>query len=235
MPLRGSDASPRAAEDFLDPERGIAVLVTDITNPSAVWRKARLGPIEVTEGQWERCGTLHGRQPDLLPLATVITAEQNPPAIRCDLRLRAPRCFFTKDFFQILWRVHSHAPDITCSISDFPIRHEHQAPTIRRPGRIDRVIGRRVVIAIDVAGVLRHQTSHAAQPIVSNLCEIEIEMATVSGGNESDLAVIRRVAWFDIDVAMRSQGNFLTSLQIELPQLDGVLLVAGEYNMSTVM
>src|SRR5437764_1000796 len=105
MPLRGSDASPRAAEDFLDPERGIAVLVTDITNPSAVWRKARLGPIEVTEGQWERCGTLHGRQPELLPLATVISAEQNPPAIRCDLRLRAPRCFFTKDFFQILWRV----------------------------------------------------------------------------------------------------------------------------------
>ena len=71
----GSDASPRAAEDFLDPERGIAVLVTDITNLSAVWRKARLGPIEVTEGQWERCGTVHGRQPELLPLTAVITAE----------------------------------------------------------------------------------------------------------------------------------------------------------------
>src|SRR5436853_4724153 len=72
MPLRGSDASPRAAEDFLDPERGIPVLVTDVTNPSAVWRKARLGSIEVTEGQWERCGTLYGREPELLPLATVI-------------------------------------------------------------------------------------------------------------------------------------------------------------------
>src|SRR5215510_14946056 len=155
MPLPRIDASPRAAEDFLDPERGIAVLVTDITDPSAVWRKARLGPIEVTEGQWERCGTLHGRQPELLPLATVITAEQNLPAIRCDLRLRAPRCFFTKDFFQILWRVHSHGPDIAGSISDFPIRDEQQALTIGRPGRIDRVIGRRVVIAIDLARVLR--------------------------------------------------------------------------------
>src|SRR4249919_1430476 len=108
MPLRCSDASPRAAEDFLDPERGIAVLVTDITNPSAVWRKARLSPIEVTEGQWERCGTLHGRQPELLPLATVITAEQNPPAIRCDLWLRAPCRFFNKNFCQIFGRVHSH-------------------------------------------------------------------------------------------------------------------------------
>src|SRR5262245_55669836 len=125
MPLRGGDASPRAAEDFLDPERGIAVLVTDITNPSAVWRKARLGPIEVTEGQWERCGTLHGRQPELLPLATVITAEQNAPAIRCNLRLRAPRRFFNKNFFPILWRVHSHTPDIAGPISNFPIRHEH--------------------------------------------------------------------------------------------------------------
>src|SRR2546423_14560142 len=121
MPLRGSDASPRAAEDFLDPERGIAVLVTDVTDPSAVWRKARLGPIEVTEGQWERCGTLHGRQPELLPLATVITAEQNPRAIRRDLRLRAPRCSFTKDFFRSFGRVPTHAPDITCSINDFPI------------------------------------------------------------------------------------------------------------------
>src|SRR4030095_4270034 len=219
MPLRCGDASPRAAEDFLDPERRIAVLVTDITNPSAVWRKTRLGPIEVTEGQWERCGALHGRQPELLPLATVITTEQNPPAIRCNLRLRAPCRFFTKDFFQILWRVHSHAPDITGSISDFPIRDEHQVLTIRRPRRIDRVIGRRVVIAIDVAGVLRHQTSRTVQLIISNLCEIEIEMATVSGGNESDLAVIRRIARFDIDVALRGQGNFLTSLQIELPQL----------------
>src|SRR6516162_3317365 len=108
MRLRGSDASPRAAEDFLDPERGIAVLVTDITNPSAVWRKARLGPIEVAEGQWKRCGTLHGRQPELLPLATVITAEQNSPAIGCDLRLRAPRCFFAENFFQIVGRVDSH-------------------------------------------------------------------------------------------------------------------------------
>src|SRR5438067_13883697 len=101
MPLRGSDASPRAAEDFLDPERGIAALVTDITNPSAVWRKARLGPIEVTEGQWERCGTLHSRQPELLPLTPVITAKYNPPPIRCDLRLRAPPRFFAEDFFWI--------------------------------------------------------------------------------------------------------------------------------------
>src|SRR5215471_17796812 len=99
MPLLRIDAGPHAANDLLDPERGIAVLVTDITNPSAVWREARLGPIEVTEGQWERCGTLHGRQPELLPLATVITTEQNPPAIRCDLRLRAPCRFFIKNLF----------------------------------------------------------------------------------------------------------------------------------------
>src|SRR5262249_37333458 len=94
MPLRGSDASPRAAEDFLDPERGVAVLVTDITNPSAVWRKGGWGLIKVTEGQWERCGPLHGRHPDLLPRAPVITAKQTPPAIRCDLRLREPCRFF---------------------------------------------------------------------------------------------------------------------------------------------
>src|SRR5215831_430916 len=155
MPLRGSDASPRAAEDFLDPERRIAVLVTDITKPSAIWRKARLGPIEVTEGQWERCGTLHGRQPELLPLATVITAEQNPPAIRCDLRLRAPRCFFAEDFLQIFGRVHSHRPDIAGSISHLSVRHEQQALTIGRPGRIDGVVGGRVVITIDGAGMLR--------------------------------------------------------------------------------
>src|SRR5437764_14608666 len=203
MPLRGRNARPRAAEDFLDPERGIAVLVTDVSNPSAVWRKARLGAIEVTERQLERCGNLHSRQPELLPLATVITAEQNPPAIRCDLLLRAPRCFFTKDFFQILWRVHSHAPDITCSISDFPIRDERQALTIGSPRRIDRMVGCGVVIAIDVAGVFRHQKSRVAQPIVSNLSGVEIEMATVRGGTEVNLVAIRRIARFEIDIAMR--------------------------------
>src|SRR5215510_968431 len=235
MPLPRIDASPRAANNLLDPERGIALFVADVANPIAIWRKTRLGPIEVTEGQWERCGTLHGRQPELLPLATTITAEQNPPAIRCDLRLRAPPCFFTKDSFQILRRVRSHAPDITCSISDFPIRDEQQALTIGSPGRVDRMVGCGVVIAIDVAGVFRHQTSRAAQAIVSNLCEIEIEMATVSGGNESDLAVIRRITRFDIDVALRGQGNFLTSLQIELPQLERVILVASEDNVLTIV
>src|ERR1051325_298559 len=133
MPLPCCDASPRAAEDFLDPERGIAVLVTDITDPSAVRRKPRLNPIEVPEGQWERCGTLHGRQPELLPLATVITAKQDLPATRCDLRLRAPRCFFTKDFFQILWRVHSHGPDIAGSVGHLSIRHKQQTLAIGRP------------------------------------------------------------------------------------------------------
>src|SRR6185437_2779666 len=108
MPLPGIDASARAANNVLDPKRGIALFVADIANPIAIWRKARLGTIELTEGQRQRYGTLQGRQPELLPLAAVITAEQNPPAIRCDLRLRAPRRFFAEDFFQIFGRVHSH-------------------------------------------------------------------------------------------------------------------------------
>ena len=203
MPLRRVDTNSRAANDVLDPERRIALFVADVANVAAIGRKSCLGTIELSKGQREWRGTLYSVQPELLPLAAMITAEQNPPAIRCDLRLRAPRCFFTKDFFQILWRVHSHAPDITCSISDFPIRDEQQALTIGSPRRIDRMVGCGVVIAIDVAGVFRHQTSRVAQPIVSNLCEIEIEMATVSGGNESDLVVIRRIARFEIDIAMR--------------------------------
>src|SRR5205823_4746189 len=94
------DASSRAAKDLLDPERGIALFVANVTNPAAIRRKACLGTIEFTEGQRQRCGTLHGRQPELLPLAAVITAKQDPPTIRSDLRLRAPRRFFAEDFFR---------------------------------------------------------------------------------------------------------------------------------------
>src|SRR6476620_8414675 len=108
MPLRGPDASSRAANDLLNPERGIALFVADVANPTAIRRKPCLGPIELTEGQWQWRSTLHGRQPELLPLAPVITAKQDPPAIRCDLRLRAPRRFFAEDFFQIFRRVHCH-------------------------------------------------------------------------------------------------------------------------------
>src|SRR5439155_15555425 len=99
MPLGGVDANSRATNDLLNPERGIALFVADVANLAAIWRKARLGTIELAEGQWQRSGTLHGRQPELLPLATVITAEQDSSAIRCDLRLRAPRRFFAEDFF----------------------------------------------------------------------------------------------------------------------------------------
>src|SRR6266550_1114329 len=99
MPLRGVAASSRASNDLLNPERGIAFFVTVLATQAAIPRKACLGPIELTERQRQRCRTLHGRQPELLPLAAVITAEQDSPAIRCDLRLRAPRRFFTEDFF----------------------------------------------------------------------------------------------------------------------------------------
>src|SRR5438874_13205284 len=108
MTLRGVDARARAANDVLDPERGIALFVADVANPTAIWRKACLGTIELTEGQRQWCGALHGRQPKLLPLAAVITAEQDPPAIRCHLRLRAPRRFFAEEFFPIFRRVHCH-------------------------------------------------------------------------------------------------------------------------------
>src|SRR2546430_10086268 len=108
MPLRGLEASSRGAKDLLDPERGIAFFVADVANPTAIRRKACLGPIELTESQWQWRSTLHGRQPELLPLAAVITAEQDTPAIRCDLGLRPPRRFFAEDLFQIFGRVHCH-------------------------------------------------------------------------------------------------------------------------------
>src|SRR6266436_2886857 len=106
MPLRGVDASSRAAKDLLDPKRGIALFVADVANPAAIRRKARLGTIVLTEGQRQRRGTLHSRQPELLPLAAMITAKQDSPSIRCDLRLRVPRRFFAEDFFQIFGRIH---------------------------------------------------------------------------------------------------------------------------------
>src|SRR5207237_7978763 len=101
MPLRGVDASSRASNDLLDPELGIAFFVAHVATQASIRRKACLGPIELTERQRQRCRTLHRRQPELLPLAAVITAEQDPTTIRCDLRLRAPHRFFTEDFFQI--------------------------------------------------------------------------------------------------------------------------------------
>src|SRR6267378_1491638 len=108
MPLLGVDASSRAANNLLDPERGIAIFVAYVANPAAIWRKACLGTIELTEAQRQRCGTLHSREPELLPLAAMIAAEQDSPAIRCDQRLRAPGRFFAEDFFKISGRVHCH-------------------------------------------------------------------------------------------------------------------------------
>src|SRR5947209_18902247 len=104
MPLRSVDASSRAAHNLLDPERSVALFVADIAYPAAIWRKACLSTIELSEGQRQRRGPLHGRQPELLPLAAVITAEQYPPAIGSALWLRAPRPFFGAGFIHILGR-----------------------------------------------------------------------------------------------------------------------------------
>src|SRR5205809_1977368 len=105
MALGGIDASSAAANDFLNPERRIAFFIADVTNVAAIGRKPCLGTVELTKGQREWRGTLYSGQPELLPLAAMITAEQNPAAIGRDLRLRAPRSFFTEDFFQIFGRV----------------------------------------------------------------------------------------------------------------------------------
>ena len=104
MPLPRVDANSRAANDLLDPERRIALFVTDVANVVAIGRKSCLGTIELPKGQREWRGTLYSGQPELLPLAAMITTEQNPAAIGCDLWLRTPLGFFTKDFFQIFGR-----------------------------------------------------------------------------------------------------------------------------------
>src|SRR5438552_6421725 len=104
MPLRGVDANSRAANNLLDPERRIALFVADVANVASIGRKSCLGTIELPKGQREWRGTLYSGQPQLLPLAAMITAEQNPAAIGCDLWLRKPLGSFHKDLFQHLGR-----------------------------------------------------------------------------------------------------------------------------------
>src|SRR5207247_8939806 len=90
-------------------------------------------------------------------------------------------------------------------------------------------------LAIDATHVPRHQTSRIDEAIASHLCDVEVEMTAVSGGNECDVAVIRRTSRLDIDIAVRGERGFLASLQCELPQLESVVLVTGEYNVSAIM
>src|SRR5947199_2784502 len=83
--------------------------------------------------------------------------------------------------------------------------------------------------------MLRQQMSRIYQVIASVLCDVEVEMTAVSGGNECDVAVIRRISRLDIDIAVRGERGFLASLQVDLPQLESVVLVTGEYNVSAIM
>src|SRR6476659_6835917 len=120
----------------------------------------------------------------------MITAEQDAPTIRSDLWLRAPLGFFTQNFSHVVGGVHGHRPDIAGSIGYLSIRHEQKSLTIGRPGRIDDVINGRVIVAIDLTRVLLDQTLRPTQVIVSNLCQIAIEMTTVGSGNKGHPASI---------------------------------------------
>src|SRR5437899_13092362 len=104
MPLPRVDANSRAANDLLDPERRIALFVTDVANVVAIGGKSCLGTIELSKGQREWRGTLYSGHPELLPLAAMVTTEQNPAAIECDLWLRTPLGLFTQDFLQFFDR-----------------------------------------------------------------------------------------------------------------------------------
>ena len=99
-----------AAQRIHHAQRGVAVAVVDIGDARAVGRPARVAAVELAESERQRRGAVGRGQPQLLPLAAVVTGIEQALAVGRQFRPRAPAGFLAEHAVALRRVVERHRP-----------------------------------------------------------------------------------------------------------------------------
>src|SRR5688572_29733618 len=136
-----------AAGDGHRPQRRVAGLVGDVSDPRAVWRPARRGRVELTVCELNGLGALTEREPELVPLPSVVAAVDDAPGRAIPVWPGLPGGFLIVDFARGRTCTSFHPPQPARSVDPAAIRDEDQFLAVGRPRRRQVVIEAAVVVA----------------------------------------------------------------------------------------
>ena len=205
LPLACDNSRALAADRFEHPQRHVAIFVAHVCDAPPVRRPARGRRIEVAECQRELRIAGERREPQLMPLTTLVAAVEHPPAIRRDLGARAPAGFFVQEALHPPGPVGGRAACIASAVSDLAIRDEYEALAVRRPRRIDRVIVLRVVVTRDLALVRRDDCTRRPQPDTIERRDEQVEVTVAGRRYVRQSRAVGRIARLDVDCVRRRQ------------------------------
>ena len=218
----------------MDPQPQIAVFVADVRDASSVGRPARVRRVELAERQRQLRIAGERRQPQLMPLTSLVAAVQHAPAVRRDFRSRAPAGFFVHEAFELARAVDRGAAQVAGAVRDLAIGNEHEPLAVRRPRRIDRVIVLRIVVARDLALARRDDGARRAELAGFDRCDEQIEVTAAGRRHVSEPLAVGRVARLEVDGVGRRELLRRARRHVELPQLDRVVVVTREDDVPSV-
>ena len=209
------------------PQVGVAVAVGDEGDVRAVGGPARLGLVPVPVGQRERLAALARHQPQLQPVAPEVGAVDDAPAVRGVVRARAPVGLLVVQLLGRSCRHRRALPEAAGAVDAAAVGDVDDRLAVARPGRVDLVVVRAVVVARQVALVLAGDAHHLAEAGGGQGAREDVEALVEAGGDEHQLPAVRGEARLDIDGAAAGQLRALAAGKLQPPQLDGVVLVGG--------
>ena len=223
------DRRSRAADEILHVERGVAVFVADVCDSLSVRGPAGVAAVEVTVSQRQRRRIVGRREPELVPLPAVVIREQDPLAVRADLRPRGPGGLqlVPVETGDRTVRDRNRA-DLARTPGNLSIGDIPDALPVRCPGRIDEMIVRRIVITVDLALARRDQVTHVPEARGCQVGDLQVEVTAALGRDEDELPAVRRDARLEIDATVRGQRLGLPGREIETAELDRAPVVAAE-------
>ncbi len=233
------DRRALATDHLLHPQAGVAcaggrVLVADVQNPRAIVRPARVAPIELAERERQGRAARGSREPDLVPLPAVVAREHEPPAVGCELRPRSPGGFLHQHALALVGIGDRHGPQIAGAPRHLRVADVVHARSVRAPARIDRVIVRRVVVAVDRGASRCDQRLHVGESLRVEVRDEQVESTGVLGRHEREAPAVGRKARLQVDGAELRERLLAPGGELEEPQLHRVLVIAHEHDPAPV-
>src|SRR5690242_3838570 len=150
-----------------------------------------------------------------MPLLSKVRGVHQALAIWRKIWPGLPGGFFVMNFVHFLAGLRFHPPKSAGAVDVAAVGNEENLITIARPDWTDFVIELAVVIACQFAACLPGQALDVLKLTVGKVCDKNVKMSLVRGGNERHMLAIRRKSWFDIYRSARSEPRSLLSLQIK--------------------
>ena len=169
-----------------------------------------------------------------MPLAAEIRRVDEPGAVGRDVRPRLPVGLLAPQNLHRARPVGGQTHDVPGPVRDLAVGDEDDRLPVRRPGRIDRVIERAVVVARHRAPVVGNDGANLRKAAVADESRVQEEVAGARRGDPGEARSVRRPARIDVHRAARGERRHRAGRNFQQHQLHRPAVVADEDDPAAV-